>query len=201
LARPIRLFEPTLGEFNELHSGKLTKIQSCRMILAILSGSIGLICKLEQMVKRKVKEWLKRYLLAEIIGTATALSAAALVHLFTENLIYIAYGGSLGEAFGFYSTILIQSLVVERKNKLRENKLFYFSDFCKIMGHIVWEFGPAGIIDGLVLRPFFMYLFPILFKEFTLGIIFGKFAGDFTFYTLVIFSYEINKRKRKQNQI
>ena len=146
------------------------------------------------MQKRKIKEWLKRYLPAEIIGTVTAVTAACITHLFSDNLIFIAYAGSLGEGIGFYSTVFIQHiLLVVKKNK----KIVSFSGFSKIAAHIIIEFGPAGLIDGLLLRPFFLYLFPILIQNFTLGILVGKIAGDVTFYMLVILSYELHKRHIK----
>lgn len=149
------------------------------------------------MLKQKIREWLQRYLPAEIVGTITAVSAATIAHLFSENLILIAYIGSLGEAIGFYSTVFIQHiLIVSKKNRI-ENKIFSFFDLTKIISNIVLEFGPAGIIDGLLLRPFFMYLFPILLKNFTLGILVGKIAGDITFYFLVILAYEIKKSSKK----
>lgn len=152
------------------------------------------------MIKRKSKEWLKRYLPAEIVGTITALCAASLAHALNTNLVVIAYAGSLGEAIGFYATIFIQNILLVSKNKKLENQPFSIFDFYKICAAIVLEFGPAGIIDGFVLRPFFMFLFPIYVKNFTLGILMGKIAGDITFYVLVILSYELNKRKKK-NQI
>ena len=148
------------------------------------------------MPKKKIKEWLKRYLPAEIIGTVTAVAAACITHLFSDNLIFIAYAGSLGEGIGFYSTVFIQHVVLFSKGRRRENKTVSFSDLSKITGHIVLEFGPAGLIDGLLLRPFFLYLLPILMQNFTLGILVGKIAGDVTFYILVILSYEIHKRNK-----
>lgn len=149
------------------------------------------------MIKQKFKEWLKRYLPAEIVGTVTAVGTASITHVFSDNHLLIAYAGSLGESVGFYSTVFIQQLLIVFKKCKLENKQFYFSDFTKIISTIVLEFGPAGIIDGLLLRPFFMYLFPLFLKNFTLGILLGKIAGDFTFYMLVILSYEMKKRVKK----
>jgi hypothetical protein len=146
------------------------------------------------MLKQKFKEWLKRYLPAEIAGTLTAISVASIVHFFYSNHVLIAYAGSLGEAIGFYSTIFIQHTLKVSKKHTLHNTSFSFSDFSKIIATIILEFGPAGLIDGLLLRPFFMYVFPMILKNFTLGILVGKLAGDFTFYLLVIFSYEIKKQ-------
>jgi hypothetical protein len=146
------------------------------------------------MVKRKIKEWLKRYLPAEIFGTVTALASASLTHLFSSNLVVIAYAGSLGEAVGFYSTVFTQHIIGVNKKNRAQQKVFSISDLTKITGTIVLEFGPAGLLDGLVLRPFFMYLFPCVLKNFTLGILVGKLIGDLTFYLIVILSYEIKKQ-------
>ena len=149
------------------------------------------------MFKKKGVEWLKRYLPAEVFGTITAIAAASIAHFFSTSLILIAYAGSLGEAIGFYSTVAIQNiLVVVNKNKV-ERKRFNISDLVKIVVEMLFEFGIAGMIDGLILRPLFMYLFTLYLSSFTLGILLGKIAGDITFYMLVISSYEIKKRIKK----
>jgi hypothetical protein len=150
------------------------------------------------MMKQKIKEWLKRYLLAEIVGTITAVGAASITHTLCDNLIFTAYIGSLGEAIGFYSTMFIQNLLPVLKKFRIENKTFSFLDLSTIIASIVLEFGVAGILDGFLLRPFFMYVFPLFLKDFTLGLLVGKIAGDCTFYILVILSYEIKKRRNKR---
>jgi len=48
----------------------------------------------------------------------------------------------------------------------------------------------------LLLRPFLMYVFPILLNNVMLGIFIGKIVGDVSFYFLVILSYEIIKRRQ-----
>ncbi len=152
---------------------------------------------LSKMVKQKAKEWLKRYLPAEVVGTVTAVAAASIANAFQHNLLLVAYAGSLGEAIGFYSTVLIQNIVRASKRHRIANTRFSLAHLPKIVVNIVLEFGPAGVIDGLLLRPFFMYVFPILLHNFTLGILLGKIAGDITFYFLVILSYEIKKGRKK----
>ena len=147
------------------------------------------------LVKRKIKEWLKRYLPSEIVGTITAIAAATLAHHFTSNRITIAYVATLGESIGFFATVFIQHLIVVSKKNIIIDKSFSFLDFTKIMGSMAIEYGPAGIIDSFLLRPFFMYIFPSLLSNFTLGILVGKIVGDFTFYLLVIVSYELKKQK------
>lgn len=146
------------------------------------------------MIKRKAKEWIKRYLPSEIVGTITALASASIAHYYNNNGIFVAYLGSLGEALGFYSTVLIQNILTRQKRNKELYQKFHYSDLVKIISSLLLEFGPAGLLDGLLLRPFFMYLFPVLLNNFSWGILVGKLVGDVSFFFLVILSYELKKR-------
>jgi hypothetical protein len=150
-------------------------------------------------MKQKIKHWLKRYLPAEIVGTITAIMGASGANFFSDNLIFIAYVGSFSEALGFYVTVFIQNILTEIKRNRITGTRFSFSDFWIICSNIIFEFGPAGLVDGLLLRPFFLYFFPILIKNFTIGVLVGKIVGDFAFYILVIISYEIAIKHKNKN--
>ncbi|MDZ4665869.1 MAG: hypothetical protein SGJ15_13400 [Bacteroidota bacterium] len=147
------------------------------------------------LLKQKGKEWLGRYLPSEIIGTITAVGGAVIAQFFYGNKLISAYTGSVCEALGFYSTLFIQSSLNERRKKKLKNTTFYFNDYFNILKNMVLEFGPAGLIDGLILRPFFMYLFPLVITNFAVGVFLGKIAGDIMFYVIVIYCYERLKRK------
>ena len=150
-----------------------------------------------EMSKQKTLEWLKRYLPAEIAGTVSALLIAFLAKFAGYNSILIAFAGSIGEAIGFYSVVFIKEVKSTKKElHANQNRRLTFHDYVKILTNILLEFGPAGLIDDLIVRPFFMYWFPILLRNFTLGIITGKIAGDICFYFFVIISYEILKKKK-----
>jgi hypothetical protein len=148
------------------------------------------------MIKQKGKEWLRRYLPAEIVGTISALISANIAHAFYDNLIVVAYIATICEAIGYYSTVVVLSILLENKKQKNQGKTLSFRGLFKISLGMILEFGPAGLLDEFVLRPFFMYLFPVLLQNFTLGIFFGKITADIVFYFLVIMSYEINKRAR-----
>jgi hypothetical protein len=150
------------------------------------------------MTKQKPKEWLRRYLPAEIAGTISALLVAFLAKYGGYHAIIIAFAGSLGEAIGFYSTVFIKQILITRKEvHVSKKKHLGFQNYLLIIATILLEFGPAGLIDDFIIRPFFMYWFPILLNNFTVGIIAGKIAGDVCFYFLVIMSYELIKKKKK----
>jgi hypothetical protein len=146
-------------------------------------------------VKQKIKEWIIRYLPAEIVGTITALAAAGIIHSLYNNPVLCAYAGTLGEAIGFYGALFIQNLVINSRKLKTENKPFLWRHVRQIVLDIVLELGVAALFDELLLRPFFMFLFPILLKNFTLGIFMGKIAGDICFYMLAILCYEHSKRR------
>ena len=55
---------------------------------------------------------------------------------------------------------------------------------------IAVEFGPAEVIDSLIVRPLAFYLGPILFGGMVAGWIFAKLVADVGFYVLAICSYE-----------
>ena len=150
------------------------------------------------MKKQKPKEWLKRYLPSEIAGTITALLAAYIAKQAGYNAIAIAFAGSFGEAIGFYTTVFIKQIIDARKAlKHSNNKHLPLQKYLVIIAALLIEFGPAGLIDDCIVRPFFMYWFPILLNNFAIGILAGKFAGDICFYFFVILSYEFIKKKRK----
>jgi hypothetical protein len=142
-------------------------------------------------IKIKAKNWLKRFLPAEISGTITAVAASYITYYCTNNSIAAAYAGSVGETFGFYSTIFIQGALIEKRKLKAVNKRLTFIDFIHIIKNILFDFGIAEILDSLFLRPFCMYIFPLWLKNYPLGILAGKVASDVCFYLPVILSYEL----------
>ena len=56
--------------------------------------------------REKLREWGRRYLLAEIAGTLTALAAALTVHALTGSLAPAALAGSVAESLAYYGVIL-----------------------------------------------------------------------------------------------
>ena len=152
------------------------------------------------MINLKIRNWVKRFLPAEIICVITAVGCAKIIKLFTSNNLTIGYAGTVGEAIGFYSTIFVQNYLSEGRKVTIKNEKIYKIGFFKIVLNIIQEFGPAALIDGVLLRPFFMYLFPLILNNLTLGIIVGKLLGDISFYALIIVFSQIKERNYKQKK-
>jgi hypothetical protein len=154
----------------------------------------------KRSIKIKAKKWLKRFLPAEFFGTITAIAASYIAYYVTKNLIVAAYAGSIGETLGFYSTIIIQDVLIEQQKLKSVNKTLSFKIFAYILRNILFDFGFAEIIDSLFIRPFCMYIFPVWIKNYPIGILAGKIASDICFYVPVILSYELRIFFSKRRQ-
>lgn len=145
--------------------------------------------------RRKLEEWSRRYLPAEILGSFTALTAAWTVHAVSNSLIAAAIAGSIGESLGYYSYIAIRELRhIDARHRHHGSPKPLWLTGTRIVRDMLIEFGPAELVDSFLARPFFMYLMPTLLDNFTAGLIAGKLGADVVFYSLAITSYEIKKQ-------
>jgi hypothetical protein len=145
-------------------------------------------------MRNKIKDWIKRYLPAEIFGTLGAIIFPTAVSFFTENILAIALVGTWGENVGFYGTMLFQETRegIEKHKKL--NKKYGLISFGKSIRNIFLEFGVAETADSLFVRPAIMYLTVSTIGNLQLGIFVGKIIADVIFYIPTIISYELRKK-------
>ncbi len=137
-------------------------------------------------MKHKVREWGRRYVPAEILGTILAMAAAGFAFYTTQNSIITAYAGTWGENLGYYSSIIVR----DASNARKRGKF----SIRKIIRNLIIEFGPAETLDSFIVRPFCMFVFPIMLNNLPLGILVGKLAADVVFYIPTIISYETKKK-------
>jgi hypothetical protein len=148
-------------------------------------------------VNRKVKEWVGRYLTAEIVSTVLSLAAAFLVKYIWDNDIMSAYAGSIVASISFYGLILLKDVRSSQNKYKAENRVYNYKSFLKDFRNLLVEFGPSEIFDVVLVRPFCMYIFPKLMGNFMLGTFVGKLFADFIFYIPAIFMYEMRKKHLK----
>jgi hypothetical protein len=135
----------------------------------------------------RLQEWLLRYAPAEVFALIGALGGAfAVSHLGYPAVT--AYAAAIGEGVLFYSAIMIRDLRSNRQRGLARRPLSH------TLRNLSLEFGPAEVLDSLVVRPLAMYVGPILVGSLTAGVILGKIAADVVFYTLAIVGYEFGKK-------
>jgi hypothetical protein len=145
----------------------------------------------ERSTGNKPREWVRRYLPCEIAGTTCEFGGAGIAYLLTGSFAAAAIVATVGASFGYYAaaygsavrtTYRAHSHLPRTQRALTANGLALRS--------IAVEFGPAEVIDSLIVRPLAFYLGPILFGGMVAGWIFAKLVADVGFYVLAIFSYE-----------
>lgn len=148
-----------------------------------------------QSLSEKRTEWLRRYIPAEIIGTAAALIGAWLTYNHSHSFVAAAAVGWLSEGIGFYGFFV--TLELRASSRRYANKPFLkrvFLAFSSASTNLVVEFLPAELIDNFIIRPYAMYQAPHLIHPYPIGFLVGKFSADIIFYALAIVGYETRKR-------
>ncbi|MEV4636437.1 hypothetical protein AB0J80_03700 [Actinoplanes sp. NPDC049548] len=122
---------------------------------------------------------LRRYLLPEVVGTAAAVAAVALLHRGTGSAYAAAWGGSVAEAVGYYGVILW-------RDTTRSPAAGWLRAVVAQLPGTLVEFGPAEALDTLLVRPALLYAAPLVTGNLALGTLAGKIAADVAFYALVL---------------
>lgn len=120
--------------------------------------------------------WIKRYGPAEIFAIAGVYAGYFLSQEYSHITWISAYAGAMGENVGFYSVILYQRLKAKEK-----------------LWQVLAEFGPAEILDSLVLRPLSLFVGVETMGP-MVGLLVGKLAGDVLFYIPVIMTHELMRK-------
>lgn len=147
-------------------------------------------------IRRKLREWIFRYALLEVVGTITALSAAWVAYTMTDSLVISAIAGTIGENIGYYGTAFVREVVQyweEHHHHARLRRL-WLSGVKSIRGMLI-EFGFAEVLDTFLVRPGLFYLVPAtLGGNYALGIVIAKLSADLVFYGFAIIGYEVRKK-------
>ncbi|MFN3489941.1 MAG: hypothetical protein ACK4YV_12450 [Emticicia sp.] len=146
-------------------------------------------------MKNRAKEWIKRYLPAEIISIVVTLVSSLLIYKLTNNNITTALVGTWVGNIGYFGTILLTDMYSTNQALKLKNKPYTFKTFELNIRALFVEFGIAEFFDSLFVRPTLMYYIPIWVNDISLGVIIAKFAADITFYVPAIIAYELSKKK------
>lgn len=148
-----------------------------------------------KFVKNRVKEWIKRYLPAEIVSIVVTLISSLLTYKLTKSNLTTALVGTWVGNIGYFGTILITDICGTNQELKLKNKPYTLKTFGLNIRALFVEFGIAEFFDSLFVRPTLMYYFPIWVNDISLGVILAKFAADITFYVPAIIAYELSKKK------
>jgi hypothetical protein len=140
-----------------------------------------------------LREWGRRYLLAEIVGTLTALTAALTVQALSGSLAAAALTGSVAETVAYYGVILrrtVPRLVATHAGTGGIRPLLRTGR--SLLAELS-EFVTAELADTFLFRPGLLYL-AAGWAGAAAGLVLGKLLADLGFYAVVIPSYEFRKR-------
>jgi ornithine decarboxylase len=139
---------------------------------------------------RHARGWVRRYLPAEIVGLISAVAGALVAFRLTGSGSTAAFAGTAGEAVGYYATIAVSDL---RRHR-RAAGASRWQAVVRTSRDVAIEFGPAEIVDSLVVRPGLMFAGPIVTGSLVAGTLLGKVAADIVFYAFAISGYEVRTR-------
>lgn len=143
------------------------------------------------LLRRKILEWVRRYLPCEIAGTVGEIGGAGLLFVLTESFGAAAVAGTVGASVGFYAIAYRNAVRVSYAAATgRRWPVRVAAANALALRSVAVEFGPAELVDSLLVRPLAYYLGPALLGTAVLGWIGAKVFSDLAFYGCAIFSYE-----------
>ena len=130
--------------------------------------------------------WLRRYLPAEAISVLAILVASTTILGLTGNIWLAALVGAWAEFLAYYGLFIARALWASKRVTPRA--------VLTTLRNLVLEFGPAELLDSLLVRPAALALALALVPHPALATLVGKLAADIVFYLPTIVSFEALKR-------
>ncbi|MDU0371814.1 hypothetical protein ACFPAF_15535 [Hymenobacter endophyticus] len=150
-------------------------------------------------MKAKVGEWLRRYLPAEGLSVVATLGGAGLAwHLAPGREVQAALAGTWAGNVAYFGWLLLQDVRQTRRQLHRCGQRYTRRTFGQNVRALVVEFGPAEVLDSLLIRPALMVWLPRLLGSRSGGIVAAKLLADVTFYVPAIVSYELSKKRLRR---
>lgn len=141
--------------------------------------------------RRRVHEWIRRYLPYEIISAAAELGGAGVVYAISNSLAAAALAGTLGAVTGYYTAAFLSAArLAYRQLEQRTGITRIVIANALALRSVTVEFGLAECVDSLTIRPATYYLLPTVFESVITGWVFAKLISDVAFYLFTIISYE-----------
>jgi hypothetical protein len=147
--------------------------------------------------RSRTSDWLRRYGVPELMGTGAAMLAAWAVDAAGAPLAAIAYAAAVGENIGFYGVIVAREIAAHHRDASAHGERYDGWHLWRTIRGLLLEFGPAELLDSLVLRPLAMAL-GVRFLGRQVGVIAGKLAADVSFYLPVILTYELRRQAARR---
>ena len=142
-------------------------------------------------LRSKTIEWFRRYAPNELAGWAVELGGAAAIYHLTGSYAAAVVAGTIGASVGYYATAYFNGVRWSYRAKTNNSwpmRVLVANGLAT--RSIAVEFGPAEVIDSILIRPMTLYAGPLLVGNVAVGFVLGSVAADVAFYVMAIFSYE-----------
>lgn len=129
--------------------------------------------------------WLRRYLLAEVVGLLAALGNITLASRLTDNTVLLVAVSVYGGAVGYYSTLFLSLFFAVRRAEQRVGGVALpYSRWRKIRT-LLMTLGSAELVDSLFLSPLLLYLALHLLPNHQLAVVVSEVVSTLAFYGTV----------------
>lgn len=147
------------------------------------------------LIFSRLRFFVARYGLMEIMGTITATLAGLAAHQLTGSLLVTAIAGSLGETVGFYGTAAYREIrqYYQLHHEHARLRRIWLTSLHAVRGMLI-EFGPAEVVDSLFVRPALMYILPQVTGNIATGLLAGKLLADVVFYGIAAIGHSMRTR-------
>jgi hypothetical protein len=149
-------------------------------------------------MKQKIREWLRRYLPAEVLSVVATLAGAALVMRSTGSGLHAALAGTWAGNVAYFGYLLAQDVRLAYRLRQARGLAYTPRTFWQNVRALAVEFGLAEVADSFLIRPALMYYLPRWLGHFGAGILLAKLLADVSFYIPAIVSYELSKKRLRK---
>lgn len=146
-------------------------------------------------MKTRLREWLRRYLPAELLSAVATLVAAGLAMRATNSGLRAALAGTWAGNLAYFGLLLAQDVRLARRVRRQRRQAYTWRTFGQNLRALAVEFGAAEVLDSLFIRPALLYYLPRWLGHFGAGILAAKLLADVTFYIPAIMGYELSKKR------
>ena len=143
--------------------------------------------------RRRLIFWICRYLPAEVAGTAAMIAAGLLVTFWTTAPVAIALAALVGESLGFY-LVLAVTIYGEQAAQTVGGRHGRRRAVARTFALLLAEFGPAELLDSLLIRPAALVLGVLVLPDPVWGLLAGKLVADLVFYALAAGAFTLTDR-------
>jgi hypothetical protein len=137
--------------------------------------------------RSRARFWLRRYLVAEIASVAGLLLCARLAAAWSWPAPMLAVLATIVSGIGFYGVLALGVHAEQRRAGAARPRR-------RTLVLLIAEFGPAELLDSLLVRPTAIWLALAVISTDGAAVIVGKVAADVVFYAAAAAAFAITVR-------